>query len=114
MKIVYHAGNIAEAHIVGGLLESNGIAVHIGGHYLQGGIGELPAMDTATIQVEEQDLDHARELIQAYEANTAPEKNERNKNISTPSPRMSVFNSFMAGIVIALVIGWLIISLTRG
>jgi len=43
MKLIYKAGDITEAHIVKGLLESNGIPAHVGGFYLQGAIGDLAA-----------------------------------------------------------------------
>ncbi|HEY9051132.1 MAG TPA: DUF2007 domain-containing protein [Gammaproteobacteria bacterium] len=64
---VYNAKDITEAHIVRGMLEANGINAYVNGHYLQGGIGELAAMDFASVHVEELDVEAARELINEYE-----------------------------------------------
>jgi hypothetical protein len=64
---VYDAGNITEAHIVRGMLRSHGIEAHVGGHYLQGGIGELVVQGFATVYVEDSEVVAARSLIDAYE-----------------------------------------------
>ena len=68
MIIVYNAKDIIEAQLVAGLLESKGIETHVGGTYLQGGIGELAAMDFATVSVDPSDIDKARKIINEYEA----------------------------------------------
>lgn len=67
---IYTAGNITEAHIIRGLLESNDIEAFVGGHYLQGGIGELPASDFAAIFVNDEQSEEALKLIHQYENNT--------------------------------------------
>ena len=67
MQIIYRAQDIVEAHIVAGLLQSRGLEVYVGGHYLQGGIGELAALDSATISVDDVDEDEARAVIGEYE-----------------------------------------------
>lgn len=64
---VYNAKDITEAHIVKGMLVANGINAYVNGHYLQGGIGELAAMDFASVHVDESDVQAARELIDDYE-----------------------------------------------
>ena len=63
MVKVYNAANIIEAHIIKGLLESNGIDAHVDGYYLQGGIGELAAMDYASVSVDDIDEQKARDII---------------------------------------------------
>jgi hypothetical protein len=68
MQIAYRARDITEAHIVAGLLRANGIEAHVGGHYLQGAMGEIGAADFSNIHVSDEDLYHARELVQEYEA----------------------------------------------
>lgn len=68
MKIVYKAKDITEAHIVSGMLNANGIKAYVGGHYLQGGVGELAAMDYANVQVADEDISAARLLISEYES----------------------------------------------
>jgi len=37
LKLIYKASDITQAHIISGLLESNGIDAHVGGYYLHGG-----------------------------------------------------------------------------
>lgn len=68
MQIAYRARDITEAHIVAGLLRTNGIEAHVGGHYLQGAMGEIGAADFSNIHVADEDLYRARELVQEYEA----------------------------------------------
>jgi hypothetical protein len=67
MQLVFRAGNILEAHIVAGLLQSHGIDSHVGGHYLQGAVGDLPASDFAHVFVEDDDKSRAEALIVDYE-----------------------------------------------
>ncbi len=67
MQLVFKAGNITEAQIVKGLLESNGIDAYAGGYYLQGGVGEIASMDFANVQVAEEDMLKARAIIDEYE-----------------------------------------------
>lgn len=66
---VYDAGDITEAHIVCGMLKAHGIEAHVGGHYLQGGVGELAAQGFASVLVAESQAAAARELVEAYEKN---------------------------------------------
>lgn len=67
MQLVFRATNILEAHIVAGLLKSHGIDCHVGGHYLQGAVGDLPVTDFAHVFVEDDDQTRAEALILDYE-----------------------------------------------
>ncbi|WP_297807845.1 DUF2007 domain-containing protein [uncultured Methylophaga sp.] len=67
MQLVFRAGNILEAHIVAGLLNSHGIESHVGGHFLQGAVGDLPASDFAYVFVDEDDMAQAEAIIADYE-----------------------------------------------
>ena len=67
MKLVYRASDIIEANIVAGMLQANGIDAHVGGYYLQGGIGELAARDFANVHVADEDVERAKSLIEDYE-----------------------------------------------
>lgn len=67
MKIVYKSSDITEAHIVQGMLDAHGIEAYVGGHYLQGGVGELLATDYASIYVADDDVSAAMALIVEYE-----------------------------------------------
>jgi hypothetical protein len=68
MKLIYKASDINEANIVSGMLRANGIEAHVGGFYLQGGVGDLAATDFATIHVPDEDIELARSLIAEYES----------------------------------------------
>jgi hypothetical protein len=49
------------------MLQANGIDAHVGGYYLQGGIGELAARDFANVHVADEDASLAKSLIEDYE-----------------------------------------------
>lgn len=67
MQLIFRASNILEAHIVAGLLDAHGLATHVGGHYLQGAVGDLPASDFAHVFVNDEDAETAEKLITDYE-----------------------------------------------
>lgn len=67
MQIAYNARDLTEAHIIAGLLGAHGIDSHVGGHYLQGGLGEIGAAGFTNVQVDDQDYLEARRLIAEYE-----------------------------------------------
>lgn len=67
MKIVCRANDIIKAHIVAGFLEAHGIEAFVGGHYLQGGVGELVTFGFATVSVIDDDLNAAEALMEQYD-----------------------------------------------
>jgi hypothetical protein len=67
MKIIYRAANIIEAHIVAGMLTASDIEAYVGGHYLQGAVGDLPPAGFATVSVADDDLDAAMTIIAEYD-----------------------------------------------
>ncbi len=67
MQIVYRSRDIAEAHIVSGMLKSEGIESFVGGHYLQGGIGELGMSDFALVRVNDEDYEKAKTVVAEYD-----------------------------------------------
>ena len=88
MKILYKARDIIEAHIISGLLKSNGINSHVGGHYLQGGVGDLATIDFVTINVADEESAQATLIIKEYEKNNIQAYNtyktdQKNKIIFT-------------------------------
>lgn len=68
MLIAYRARDIAEAHIVSGMLHAEGIESHVGGHYLQGAMGEIGAAGFTNVHVDDDDYPRARDLVAEYEA----------------------------------------------
>lgn len=68
MQIIYRAADLTDAHIVAGLLKSQGVTAHVSGHYLQGGVGDLAPADLAKVYVEEEDMEAALTHVEAYKA----------------------------------------------
>ncbi|SNY51054.1 Putative signal transducing protein [Arsukibacterium tuosuense] len=71
MKIIFKANDILEAHIVAGMLQSYGIEAHVGGHYLQGAVGDVAPLGIANILVQDEDSEQAEQVIAEYQDNTA-------------------------------------------
>lgn len=67
MEIVFRAANIIEAHIVAGMLNACDIPTYVGGHFLQGAVGDLSPTGFANVFVSPQYLDQATALINEYE-----------------------------------------------
>lgn len=101
MKIVYRAGDITEAEIIRGMLESNQIEAHVSGYYLQGGVGDLQATDLAKVHVHDEDFDQARELLSEYEG-------KQNRQISSAETvehtESSIVEKALITVVIVLVV----------
>jgi len=97
MKIIYKAGDIIEAHIIKGLLESHGITAHVGGFYLQGGVGDLAAMDFANVQVADEDQQRAIEIISEYEGSdqSRPTQITSKKSDSIHKTLLAIFVSIL-------------------
>ncbi|HPE62353.1 MAG: DUF2007 domain-containing protein [Thiothrix sp.] len=106
MKIIYRAANVTEAHIVAGMLDAHGIESHVGGHFLQGGVGELAPMDFATVLVADEDYTSALSVIADYERTEPPTRGNGEKNNDSRLPRYSGLFSEKAlflGVILLLV-----------
>ena len=90
MAIAYKSSDLNEAHIVCGLLNVNGINAHVGGHYLQGGVGELSSTDFAMVHVNEEDLLQATSVIAEYDG-THQEPEKHAPPVSNLKTKMLVF-----------------------
>jgi hypothetical protein len=66
MKPLYTARHIAEAHVIRGYLESQGVTAVVRGDYLAGGIGELPADICKVWIVDDRDFGRANEVLKAF------------------------------------------------
>lgn len=66
MKTVLHAYNSVEANLVKGLLESEGLDSLVLGEYLQGAVGELPALGLIRVVVDENDYEKACAIIEDW------------------------------------------------
>ncbi|HDZ08831.1 DUF2007 domain-containing protein [Pseudohongiella sp.] len=76
MKIVYRANDIIEAHIVAGMLRANDIDSHVGGHYLQGAVGDLAMDGFANVLVNEDDYEAAVNIVRDYDNSVATQSDE--------------------------------------
>jgi hypothetical protein len=70
MQTIYRTNNITDAYLVKGLLQQDGIASHIFGEYLTGGVGELSAGDFIYLRVAPDSVDAALALISDFESGT--------------------------------------------
>jgi hypothetical protein len=68
MIIVYNASNSLDAHIIKSLLEQQEIPVYLQGEYLQGGVGEVPAIGLVKVTVNNDHYDSARKIITEWES----------------------------------------------
>ena len=80
MQIAYRARDITEAHIVAGMLEANGIDTYVGGHYLQGVMGEIGAVGFSNVHVDDEDVYRARVLIDQYESDRVVAASQRDEH----------------------------------
>ncbi len=69
MKVVYHASNSLQAHIIRGLLEQLDILAYVHGEHLQSGVGEMPTMGLVTVVVDDAHYQSARNIIREWENN---------------------------------------------
>lgn len=73
MQSVYTASNSIQAHLVKILLQGEGVQAHVAGEYLQGAMGELPAVGMMEVMVDESDLQKAQSIILEWEASDDPD-----------------------------------------
>ena len=65
MRRVYQAENSIDAHLVRGALEQHGIPAWVFGHYLTGGIGELPVFGLVEVHVADEHHADAETFVRA-------------------------------------------------
>ena len=66
--VVYHASNSIEAYLIKNLLEQQEIPAYVFGDYLQGGVGEIPAIGLVTVNVSDSDYARAKEIVDEWDA----------------------------------------------
>lgn len=104
MQIIYKAGDITEAHIVAGLLNASNIETHVGGFYLQGGVGDLAAMDFVNVQVEDEDVSRAVKIIQEYEGEGDKTTPGEKREVITPDFLPRIFIAVLAFSFVVIII----------
>ena len=68
MMVAYHASNSIEAYLIKNLLEQQEIPAYVFGDYLQGGVGEIPAIGLVTVNVSDSDYTRAKEIVDEWDA----------------------------------------------
>lgn len=68
MQRIYEPQDLLEGELLLGMLASEGVDAHLTGRHLLGAIGELPALGLLGLLVQDDDAEHARRLIAAYNA----------------------------------------------
>ena len=71
--VVYHASNSIEAYLIKNLLEQQEIPAYVFGDYLQGGVGEIPAIGLVTVNVSDSDYTKAKEIVDEWDASVIVE-----------------------------------------
>ena len=71
--IVYNASNSIEAYLIKNLLEQQEIVAYVFGDYLQGGVGEIPAIGLVTVNVSDSDYTRAKEIVDEWDASVIVE-----------------------------------------
>jgi|SRR5690554_3732326 len=104
MQIAYNARDLTEAHIVAGLLGAHGISAHVGGHYLQGGLGEIGVAGLANVQVYDEDYLEARRLIAEYEGAAL----EDGRRVSTGLDAGEDYARWFLLLLLAVTVGFLL------
>jgi len=69
MKVVYHAANLIDAHLVRHALEAEEIPVFLQGEALTGGMGELPLFGTILVCVPDIVWPQAKDIVEALPLN---------------------------------------------
>ena len=69
MKIVYHAANLIDAHLVRHALEAEEIPVFLQGEALTGGMGELPLFGTILVCVPDIVWPQAKDIVDTLPLN---------------------------------------------
>ena len=80
MIVVYNAANSIEAYLIKNLLEQQEISAYVFGDYLQGGVGEIPAIGLVTVNVSDSDYAKAKEIVDAWDTATVIENIDTSYN----------------------------------
>jgi hypothetical protein len=105
MQIVFRGSDTSEAHIIAGLLRANGIEAHVGGHHLQGGMGELAAIDFAHVHVSDEQAEQARMLIIQYDNAGKEATSDQKDKVNEVRPKWSL-RLFVVSFSLILILIW--------
>ncbi|MEF9899206.1 MAG: DUF2007 domain-containing protein [Pseudomonas sp.] len=66
MQRIYEPESLLEAEMLIGMLESEGVKVHLIGRDLMGAMGDLPMQGLLALAVADDHAEYARQMIAAY------------------------------------------------
>ncbi|MBM3107474.1 DUF2007 domain-containing protein [Pseudomonas sp. P66] len=66
MQRIYEPESLLEAEMLIGMLESEGVKVHLIGRDLMGAMGDLPMQGLLALAVADDQAEYARQMIAAY------------------------------------------------
>lgn len=87
MITIYNASNSIEAYLIKNLLEQQEIPAYVFGDYLQGGVGEIPAIGLVTVNVADADYIKAKVVVDAWDSSTPIENIDEIYGLSPAYPR---------------------------
>ena len=102
---VYRASNALDAHLVKNVLEQEDIKAWIEGEYLQGGVGDLQAIDLIRVVVSEADKAQAKKIVSDWEATPVEETPEFERR------RVSHFGLLVSGLALILLLLGMLLQL---
>ncbi len=102
MKVVFEASTGIDAHLIKNLLEQHDIAARVDGEYLQGGVGDLQAINIVRVVVDGENYAKASEIVKEWESQEEPviikEVKETNKKHKPLYTIISIFVGIIIGI----------------
>ncbi len=98
MIVVFEASTGLDAHMISNLLEQKDITTRIDGEYLQGGVGDLQALNFIRVLVSEEDYSKAREIIEEWESQQPSGETKQNVNGKSNYGALLFFIGLLIGI----------------
>ncbi|MGC2165744.1 MAG: DUF2007 domain-containing protein [Gallionella sp.] len=113
---VFEASSGLEAHMILNLLEQAGIRGRIEGEYLQGGVGELQAMNFVKVLVADEDIVESTKIIRDWESVQPSADSGMHKDGSTTCMRSFItgsvnMDSFILGVAFGAAAIYLLLKL---
>jgi len=104
MKIVYNAANSLEAHMIRGVLEQQDIPAYVQGEHLQSGVGEIPTIGLVKVNVDDENYQSAKKIIQNWEkaeidTSTATTNSTATDKVNAHPSLLVLFFGFLCGAV---------------
>lgn len=100
MKCIYEAANSLEGHMILNLIEQEGLTGRVDGEYLQGGMGELPAMGLVRVMVADENFEQARRIVKEWDSTQV--KAEKSRTVPTGGKLGTGLFGFVCGSLITV------------